>query len=154
MIIRKRGSWVLWYECVGFGVLLLLSCLNELGKLSWLFGGDHHGSGLRGAAVESVLILLIWGVVFHFTRRLVAHLHYLEGFLRVCAWCRKVGSNEGWMRLEEYFSKGFHIATTHGVCPDCMKKMEEDTKEFHRQRVLATPPAPPPEAAPQQNPSC
>ena len=153
MIIRKRGSWVLWYECVGFGLLLLLSCLNDLGKLSWFFGVEYHGAGVRAATVESLLILSVWGVVFYLTRRLVAHLHYLEGFLRVCAWCRKVGSNEGWMRLEEYFSKGFRIPTTHGVCPDCLKKMEEDTREFHRQRLKASaPPAPQAETAAQEMP--
>src|SRR5689334_16665969 len=125
MTIRKSGSWVLWYECVGFGVLLLLSCLNETGVLSSLFGSEPHAFDLRDAAVQSTLILVVWGVVYFLTRRLVAHLHYLEGFLRVCAWCRKVGYDGGWMRLEDYFAKGFHIATTHGVCPDCLKKIEE-----------------------------
>ncbi len=154
MIIRKSGSWVLWYECVGFGLLLLLSCLNQMGKLSWFFGGEAHSINLRDTAVQAFLILAIWGVVFYLTRRLVTHLHYLEGFLRVCAWCRKVGHNEGWMRLEDYFSKGFQISTTHGVCPDCLQKIEEDTREFHRQRVLAASPAPSSEPAPQQTPSC
>ena len=58
------------------------------------------------------------------------------------------------MRLEDYFAKGFDIATTHGVCPECRKKIEEDTQKFYRQQVLATQAPAPAEPAPQQNPSC
>ena len=138
MRIRKSGSWVLWYECIGFGLLLLLSWLNELGNLShWFLGGEAHVHDWRDSALQSVVILLVWWAVFALTRRLMAHLHYLEGFLRVCAWCRKVGHGHEWMKLEDYFAHGFQIETTHGMCPDCMKKMEQDTAEFHRQRLAA-----------------
>ena len=136
MRIRKSGSWVLWYECLGFGMLLVLSWVNELVNLSRrILGEELRPSDWRDSALQSVVILLIWWGVFALTRRLMAHLHYLEGFLRVCAWCRKVGQGEEWMRLEDYFARGFQIETTHGMCPECMKKMEEDTKEFHRQRL-------------------
>ena len=136
MRIRKSGSWVLLYECLGFGMLLVLSWVNELVNLSHrLLGEVLSPADWRDSALQSVVILLIWWMVFALTRRLMAHLHYLEGFLRVCAWCRKVGNAEEWMRLEEYFARGFQIETTHGMCPECLKKMEEDTKEFHRQRL-------------------
>jgi len=138
MKIRKSGSWVLWYECVGFGLLLVLAWLDELVDLPHLLLGGHpHVSDLRDSFVETVPIILIWGVVFILTRRLLAHLHYLEGFLRVCAWCRKVGYHGKWMRLEDYFAEGFRIETTHGMCPECLKKFEEDTKEFYRRHPPA-----------------
>jgi hypothetical protein len=136
MKIRKSGSRVLGYECAGFGLLLGLSWLNELGNLPhWFFGDQIHVADWRDCALESVMILFVWWVVYALTRRLVAHLHYLEGLLRVCAWCRKVGHNGEWMRLEEYFVRGFQIETTHGMCPECMKKMEEDTAEFYRKQT-------------------
>jgi hypothetical protein len=135
MIIRKSGSRVLWYECIGFGSILALCWINELGNLpKWLLGDRTHTADWREGALLSALILIVWWLVLTMTRKLLAHLHYLEGLLRVCAWCRKVGHNGEWMRLEEYFSRGFQIETTHGMCPDCQKKMEEDTAEFHRQR--------------------
>lgn len=65
----------------------------------------------------------------------MAHLLYLEGFLRVCAWCRKVGYNDKWLTLEDYFDAGFHVGTTHGMCPDCFRKMEEDTAQFRREQL-------------------
>jgi hypothetical protein len=146
MYVRKSGSRVLWYESFGFGLILLLSWLNKVVDLPHLLvGGDAHASKWRDSAIETVLILLIWAFVHSLTSRLVARLHYLEGMLRVCAWCRKVGHGERWMRLEEYFAEDFKIGTTHGVCPDCLERLEEDTKQFYRSeaephpQVLAVP---------------
>lgn len=134
MKIQKSGSWVLWYECIGFGLLLLLLWLNELGDIAWLVGGEPHVCDLREGAVETVLIMAVWAGVFLPTRRLVAHLLYLEGFLRVCSWCRRVGYQGEWIKVEEYFARGFHVSTTHGVCPECLKKLEEDTRQYFRER--------------------
>lgn len=136
MKLRKNGTWVLWYECIGFGLILLLTWLNELIDLPKVrLTGQAHISDFRYNLVETVVILVIWGVVFLLTKRLVTHLHHLEGFLRVCAWCRKVGYRGKWVRLEEYFAQGFNIETTHGMCPECLKKIEEDTKQFYRSEL-------------------
>src|SRR5579859_8191786 len=139
MQVQKSGSKVLWYECFGFGLILLLSWLNKVVDLpSLLVGGSAHASKLRDSAIETVLILLIWAFVHSLTRRLVARLHYLEGMLRVCAWCRKVGHGDRWVRLEQYFAEDFQIGTTHGVCPDCLVKLEEDTRRFYRSQAQAS----------------
>ena len=133
MCVQKSGARILWYECFGFGFILLLSWANQLLDLPHLLvGGDLHASRWRDTAMETMLILLIWAFVHSLTSRLVARLHYLEGMLRVCAWCRKVGQADRWVRLEDYFSEGFQIGTTHGVCPDCLKRLEEDTNRFYR----------------------
>jgi hypothetical protein len=138
MKLRKSESWVLWYETVGFGLIILLTWLDGLADLSSLvFGGAPHINQRRGNALLTVLILLVWGVVFILTKRLIAHVHYLKGFLRVCAWCRKIGYDGKWIRLEEYFEQGFHVETTHGMCPECLQKMEEETAEFRRKEAEA-----------------
>jgi hypothetical protein len=136
MKVFKSGSRVLWYECLGFGFILFLSWLNKLVDLPHLFvGGEAHASKWRDSAIETMLILLIWAFVISLTKRLVARLHYLEGLLRICAWCRKVGHNGKWMTLEDYFAEGLLIGTTHGVCPECLKKIEQDTKLLYRAKV-------------------
>jgi hypothetical protein len=133
MHVHKSGNRVLWYESFGFGLILILCWINKIVDLPHLLvGGDLHASKWRDSTMETVLILLIWAFVHSLTRRLVARLHYLEGMLRVCAWCRKVGHGDRWMRLEEYFAEDFQIGTTHGVCPECLKALEEDTRRFYR----------------------
>jgi hypothetical protein len=41
------------------------------------------------------------------------------------------------MLLEDYFAEGLHIGTTHGVCPECLQKLEEDTKLMYRSQAQA-----------------
>src|SRR5450432_499144 len=130
MINRKRTQRILWYESLGFLFLIALSWLNELLSLPHLiFGGGAH-SNWHEAAMESTALLIVWGVVIVFTKRLMRRLFYLDGFLRVCAWCRKIGHEDEWTTLEDYFSQGFAIETSHGMCPECLAKWAEETKEL------------------------
>lgn len=41
------------------------------------------------------------------TKRLVSRLYYLEGFLRICAWRKKLEHNGEWIPLEEFFERKF-----------------------------------------------
>jgi len=135
MRLRRKGTWVLVYESVGFGLILLFTWFNELVGLPGVLARQPHVSNLSYCLVETLIIVPIWAVVFVLTRRLLAHLYYLEGFLRVCAWCRKVAQNDEWLQLEQYFATRFHIGTSHGICPDCLKKVEEDTKRLYRSEL-------------------
>jgi hypothetical protein len=138
MKVRKSGSWVLWYEAVGFLLIIALSWVNEMeGLPQFLFGGKVHERDWRDTAAQTLVIIYVWAIVFGLTKRLVARLHHLEGLLRVCAWCRRVGHNGQWLKMEKYFAEGFHIQTTHGMCPDCLKKIQEDTAEFKRKEMNA-----------------
>ena len=82
----------------------------------------------REAAIETLLVVVVWVAVHVVTKRLLARLHYLEGFLRVCAWCRKISHDDDWLPVEDYFAKGFEIKTSHGICPVCAKKALSDAK--------------------------
>ena len=53
-------------------------------------------------------------------KRLVLRLHYLEEFMRVCAWCRKLSVGSEWIPLEEFFERKFDIPTSHAMCPTCL----------------------------------
>src|SRR5205823_7867260 len=86
-----------------------------------LFGGGEHAN-VHEAMMETSALVVVWLVVIIFTRRLLRRLYYLDGFLLVCAWCRKIGSDEKWFTLEDYFAQGLSIQTSHGMCPACQKK--------------------------------
>jgi|SRR5450432_832297 len=114
MINRKRTQRILWYESLGFLFLIALSWLNELLSLPHLiFGGGAH-SNWHEAAMESTALLIVWGVVIVFTKRLMRRLFYLDGFLRVCAWCRKIGHEDEWTTLEDYFSRDSRLKPLMG----------------------------------------
>jgi len=48
----------------------------------------------------------------------------LEGFIPICANCKKVRNDEGfWQQVEVYIESHSQATITHGICPDCMKEL-------------------------------
>jgi PAS domain S-box-containing protein len=48
----------------------------------------------------------------------------LQGCLTVCAWCKRVRDDKGrWEELETYIIKHTDVAFSHGICPECVKKV-------------------------------
>ncbi len=122
----KRPQLILWYENIGFLAIIILSWANELLDLPrHIFGGNTRVNW-REAAMETVLVLIVWLSVHVVTKRLLARLYYLEGFLRICAWCRKVAHDDEWLTMEQYFERGFRLKTSHAMCPDCAKGWNQE----------------------------
>ena len=48
----------------------------------------------------------------------------LTGMLRICASCKKIRNDQGyWERIERYISERSSVQFSHGICPECMKKL-------------------------------
>jgi hypothetical protein len=138
MTNRKIPKQILLYENLGFLAIIILSWANELLDLPRIILGGVTRINWREAAMETILVSIVWISVHAVTKKLLARLHYLESFLRVCAWCRKIGQDDDWLPLEQYFSKGFDITTSHGICPACKEKVlsgerSPDTPQKRRQ---------------------
>ncbi len=122
----KRPSHVLLYEAAGFLAIIALSWLNELTGLPYfLFGGPPHQPDLRECGMETVVVLLVAGPILLISRHLVSRLVYLEKFLKICAWCKKVDSGGRWVQMDQYLAD-FGQRSTHGMCPDCYKKAKAE----------------------------
>lgn len=56
----------------------------------------------------------------------LAHVRTLRGLIPICAWCKKIRNDEGyWEQLEQYLTTHSEAGFTHGMCPDCAKKLSE-----------------------------
>ena len=56
----------------------------------------------------------------------------LQGMLPICANCKKVRDDDGyWQQIESYISDHSDAKITHGICPECMRKLygKESFKE-------------------------
>lgn len=54
----------------------------------------------------------------------IANIKSLRGLLPLCASCKKIRDDKGyWNRLEAYILDHTDAEITHGICPDCMKKL-------------------------------
>ncbi len=48
----------------------------------------------------------------------------LSGLLPICASCKKIRDDKGyWSQIEIYISKHSEAEFSHGICPDCQKKL-------------------------------
>jgi hypothetical protein len=136
MRFLRGASRILWYESFGFVFLIALSWISNTQGLSQkLFGGGPHNPDWRDSALQTLVILYVWAIVWGLTRMLIQRVNHLGSFLKLCAWCRKVGHEGKWIRIEEYFRDGFQVPTTHGMCPACKQRMEEETAEFVRKEA-------------------
>jgi len=53
----------------------------------------------------------------------LAEVKTLRGLIPICAWCRKLRSDDGfWLSVEQYLRARTDADFTHGICPDCLKK--------------------------------
>ncbi|HEV2456552.1 MAG TPA: hypothetical protein VGY98_19980 [Verrucomicrobiae bacterium] len=130
---NKGRDSILWVEAGGFSLVIGLSWLTEALRIPHYIFGESFAPNWHRAVLRTVVIILIWLWVNWITRRLLKRLHYLEDFLRICSWCRKVSHDDQWLKLEDYFNSKFATRTSHGMCPECLKKkVEELSREEKR----------------------
>lgn len=54
----------------------------------------------------------------------------LSGLLPICAWCKKIHDDKGyWKKVETYVEEHSDASFTHGICPECLKKVSPETYE-------------------------
>ncbi len=48
----------------------------------------------------------------------------LKGFLSICSSCKKIRDDKGyWTQIEAYIRDHSEAEFTHGICPECFKKL-------------------------------
>jgi PAS domain S-box-containing protein len=59
-------------------------------------------------------------------RQAVQHrMNALRGLICICAWCKRVHDESGsWQQLEKYIEAHSKTKFSHGVCPDCLRKLD------------------------------
>jgi PAS domain S-box-containing protein len=56
----------------------------------------------------------------------LAHVRTLRGLVPICAWCKRIRNDQGyWEQLELYLKSHSEADFTHGMCPDCARKLSE-----------------------------
>ena len=133
-----RPGKVLLYQSVGFLAIIAVCMLDELVGLSSLLLGDQPFiSDFRGSILKATLIFGVWLLVSGSTRRVLEHIKYLEAFMKVCAWCRRIEHNGEWMPMEQFFEQGFDTPTSHGICQECLEKTKASIEQARQTKAEA-----------------
>ena len=126
MKASSKLARIVLYQNLGFLGIMAIGYLDELIKLpSLIFSGDPFAFMFQRSTLNMLLVLAVWLLVSASTRRILERVRYLEKFMRVCAWCRKIDYKGEWMPLEEFMRQGFDTPTTHGICPECLERQKE-----------------------------
>jgi DNA-binding NarL/FixJ family response regulator len=65
--------------------------------------------------------------LLHELQEAMARVKTLEGILPTCAWCKKIkDEHDHWLPFETYVAQRSNAQFTHGICPDCFRKVMPD----------------------------
>ncbi|HSS21546.1 MAG TPA: hypothetical protein VLL54_15845 [Pyrinomonadaceae bacterium] len=128
MTTQRRMTKVLFYQGLGFLLIIVFSWLNEMSDLPYRIGAAHYVPNWRECFLETGIVLVVAMPVMILTKRLVSRLYHLEGFLRICAWCKKLEHDGEWVPIEQYFENSFGMEASHGICQACTNQMRTGIK--------------------------
>ena len=86
-LLRRMAQLV----SVAFSGIILASWVNEIYDLPYLLGvAEQTPRNLHEASIETLWALFVLFLVLVSTRALLKKIRYLEGFLPVCSFCKKI----------------------------------------------------------------
>ena len=94
-----------------------------------ILGLPHRDLDFNRTAITTAVILLLWMFSAYKIYLVVSRPSYLESFLHVCAWCRKIEHNDRWLSLEAHFAQKTGGQVSHGICPECSDKLTHPVEE-------------------------
>ena len=108
-------------------LLLLLTLSNEFFDIPHYLFNDKSTS-LSQRVGEIVIELMIFATVMIIQvvvlLRLYRRVRILEGFIPICANCKKTRNNEEqWQEIEEYITEHSLAKFSHTICPDCARQL-------------------------------
>jgi hypothetical protein len=77
--------------------------------------------------IELVIFFIVVTIQVLLFIKLYKRIRVLEGFIPICAKCKKVRSTEDqWEQMEKYITQHSLAKFSHSICPDCSKQLYPD----------------------------
>jgi hypothetical protein len=76
----------------------------------------------RESAEETGLVMSLGIATLWWTHRALARIRYLEGFLRICMFCKRVDAGGEWVPIADYVTEHSEAVFSHGLCPECLQQ--------------------------------
>ena len=107
-------------------VFLSLTFTNEVLDLPHFVLGDQATSWsqrIGEITIELIIFIAVIALEIYLFRSLFQRIKILEGFLPICANCKKIRTQNQWEQIETYISENSLAQFSHSLCPDCQKKL-------------------------------
>lgn len=114
-------------------LFLALTVCNEVIDIPHYVFGDKstsYSQRLGEIGIEIFIFVMVMIVQILLFRKLYQRIRILEGFIPICANCKKIRNTENqWEQMEIYITQNSLAKFSHGVCPDCARKLYPDLYE-------------------------
>ena len=114
---------VVAYELIACLAVILFLWIDELLDVPHhLFGVEPTPINWVESLLESGFIIVLCTFVITISYRFLQRIKYLEGFLRICAFCKRIRIEDKWIPLDQFVSDHSAAMFSHGYCPECVEK--------------------------------
>jgi len=114
---------ILFYQFAGFVVVLAILWLDEIFDFPHaVFDMPATPVNWAESTIETLLVVFLGIFVMCATHRLLMRIRYLEGFLRICSFCKKIRVGGEWVPIEDYITEHSASQFSHGLCDACLKE--------------------------------
>ena len=64
----------------------------------------------------------------------------LRGLLPICSYCKRIrGDDQYWTQVESYIAARSDAQFSHGICPPCAEKLDQEIEAYQRRKRAADP---------------
>lgn len=117
---------VAFWQVTTFILLILLFWVDQVLDLSSLwFDTEPQPFSLFRGCVATISVIIV--AVVSVGNTYLQQKRIISGLLTVCADCRKIRiADDVWEHLDEFISEHSVALISHGICPNCYKKMQAE----------------------------
>jgi hypothetical protein len=113
-----------------FLLFVFLTLSNEIMDIPHYVFGDaptSYSQRLGEVLIELSIFMIIMAIQIVLFRVLYKRIRILEGFLPICANCKKIRNEENeWEQMEKYITQHSLSQFSHSICPACLEKWKKE----------------------------
>ena len=86
--------------------------------------------------IELFIFFIVATIQILLSIKLYKRIRVLEGFIPICAKCKKVRNAENqWEQMEKYITQHSLATFSHSICPDCTKQLYPDFYDNSKMKI-------------------
>jgi len=114
-------------QAMVFVLFLFLTLGNEIVDIPHYVFGDAptmYSQRMGEIIIELSIFFIVIVIQSFLFWKLYKRIRVLEGFIPICANCKKIrNEKDQWEQMEKYIAQHSLAQFSHGICPDCARKL-------------------------------
>jgi FixJ family two-component response regulator len=134
VILTAHGSEEIAVQAMKFGAMDYIVKDERQGYLKLLGITLRHAIELHESRRAKEKLIAEQAKLLSDLQAAIGNIQLLSKLVPICSSCKKIRDDGGyWHQIEAYLQENLHLNFTHGICPDCVKKLypkkRKDSKE-------------------------